>query len=62
MDCMDTFSSVTYGWKSARSRHPGEVNALYGDGSVHFVKNSINNQVWMGIGTRAGGEIANPDQ
>jgi hypothetical protein len=38
------------------------VNALYGDGSVHFVKNSINNQVWMGIGTRAGGEIANPDQ
>jgi prepilin-type N-terminal cleavage/methylation domain-containing protein/prepilin-type processing-associated H-X9-DG protein len=62
MDCTDTFNSVTYGWKSARSRHPGGANALFGDGSVHVVKNSINSQVWMGIGTRAGGEIASSDQ
>ena len=31
---------------------------LFGDGSVHFAKSSINPSVWAAIGTRAGGEIA----
>jgi prepilin-type N-terminal cleavage/methylation domain-containing protein/prepilin-type processing-associated H-X9-DG protein len=39
------------------SRHPGGVNLLLGDGSVRFVKDSINIPTWRGIGTRAGGEI-----
>ena len=26
----------------SRSRHPGGVNTLFGDGSVHFMKNTIN--------------------
>ncbi|MGC8639493.1 MAG: DUF1559 domain-containing protein, partial [Isosphaeraceae bacterium] len=39
------------------SRHPGGVNLLLGDGSVKWIKDSINLLVWRGIGTIAGGEI-----
>ncbi len=42
---------------SARSQHPGGVNVLFGDGSVKFVKDSTNLQVWRNMGSRAGGEI-----
>jgi prepilin-type N-terminal cleavage/methylation domain-containing protein/prepilin-type processing-associated H-X9-DG protein len=45
------------GWKAARSRHPGGVNVLFGDGSVHFFKNSIDPITWGAIATRAGGEV-----
>ena len=45
----------------ARSRHPGGVNALFGDGSVHFVKNSINPQTWVGLGSISGGEVISSD-
>lgn len=38
------------------SRHPGGVNVALGDGSVHFVSNNINLQVWRAAGTRAGRE------
>jgi prepilin-type N-terminal cleavage/methylation domain-containing protein/prepilin-type processing-associated H-X9-DG protein len=62
MDCIVGINGVNDGWKAARSRHAGGVNVLYGDGSVHYVKDSINVTVWSGIGTRAGGEIAEVDQ
>ena len=62
MDCFVGITGVNDGWKAARSRHPGGVNVLFGDGSVHFAKNSINGAIWSGIGTRAGGEIASLDQ
>ena len=39
------------------SRHPGGVNVLLGDGSVRFVKQTINLATWRGLGTRSGGEI-----
>ncbi len=42
---------------SARSRHPGGANTLFGDGSVRFAKDSTAVQVWRGAGTRNGGEI-----
>jgi prepilin-type processing-associated H-X9-DG protein len=42
---------------TASSGHNGGVNALLMDGSVRFVRDTINGQVWKGIGTRAGGEI-----
>jgi prepilin-type N-terminal cleavage/methylation domain-containing protein/prepilin-type processing-associated H-X9-DG protein len=45
------------GWKAARSRHPGGVNAMFGDGSVRFVKDTINRATWQGLGTRAGREV-----
>jgi prepilin-type N-terminal cleavage/methylation domain-containing protein/prepilin-type processing-associated H-X9-DG protein len=62
IDCIVGTAGVNHGWKAARSRHPGGANTLFGDGSVHFVKNSINAVIWAGIGTRAGGEIASFDQ
>jgi prepilin-type N-terminal cleavage/methylation domain-containing protein/prepilin-type processing-associated H-X9-DG protein len=43
------------------SRHPGGVNFLLGDGSVKFIKDSINLQVWRALGTRAGGEVISAD-
>ena len=41
------------------SFHPGGVNALFGDGSVRFVKESINLGTFRGILSLSGGEIAN---
>ena len=33
------------------SWHPGGVNVTMADGSVRFIKNSINIQTWMALGT-----------
>ena len=46
---------------SASSYHPGGVNALFADGSVHFVKNSVNPVTWHSLGTIAGGEVISSD-
>ncbi len=46
---------------SARSEHPGGVNSLFGDGSVRFVKNSVNLNTWRALGTRNGGEAISAD-
>jgi len=42
---------------SARSRHPGGLNALFADGGVRFVKSSINLAPWRAIGSRNGQEL-----
>jgi prepilin-type processing-associated H-X9-DG protein len=42
---------------TARSLHPGGVNALMGDGAVRFVNQTIARRVWRGLGTRNGGEL-----
>ena len=46
----------------ARSYHPGGVNALFGDGSVRFVKSTINPYTWRAVGTPNGGEVVGSDQ
>jgi prepilin-type N-terminal cleavage/methylation domain-containing protein/prepilin-type processing-associated H-X9-DG protein len=51
-----TFAAIT-----SRSYHPGGVNALMGDGSVHFVKSTINGSTWRALGTIAGGEVVSSD-
>ncbi len=42
---------------NASSQHPGGVNALMADGSVHFIKNTISPNIWWALGTRAHGEV-----
>jgi len=72
-----TPNSVTYPWSvckwgtsgaaqqseyiKADSYHPGGVNVLFADGSVRFVKDSVNATTWMALGTRANGEVISAD-
>ena len=49
-------------YSGSRSRHPGGVNSLFGDGSVHFMKNSINSIIWVQLGSINGGEVISSDQ
>ncbi len=39
------------------SQHRGGLNQLFGDGSVRFIKESIDREVWWAIGSRNGGEV-----
>jgi prepilin-type N-terminal cleavage/methylation domain-containing protein/prepilin-type processing-associated H-X9-DG protein len=50
-----------YGAPSASSLHPGGVNVGFCDGSVHFVKNSVNYITWWGLGSRSMGEVIGSD-
>ncbi len=47
-----TFAAIT-----ARSYHPGGVNALFADGSVKFIKGGVSGATWRAVGTPAGSEI-----
>jgi prepilin-type N-terminal cleavage/methylation domain-containing protein/prepilin-type processing-associated H-X9-DG protein len=42
---------------AARSRHTGGVNVCMCDGSVRFVSQTININVWRGLSTTRGGEV-----
>lgn len=50
-----------YAALTARSYHPGGVNALFGDGSVKFVKSTINGETWRALGSIRGGEVISSD-
>ena len=41
---------------AARSLHRGGVNALLGDGSVHFFSDTVSADTWRALSTRSGGE------
>jgi hypothetical protein len=55
MDCVQHSNPA---WETARSRHPGGVNALLGAGSVRFVRDVVPLPTWQAAGSRAGGEPA----
>ncbi|MDR3197407.1 MAG: DUF1559 domain-containing protein [Planctomycetaceae bacterium] len=48
MECIYTFTS---------SYHLGGVNAVYGDGSVHFILDNINRDVFRALATTDGSEV-----
>jgi len=52
-----TFAAVT-----SRSYHPGGVNALLGDGSVRFIKQTIDGNTWRCLGSVNGAEIISANQ
>jgi prepilin-type N-terminal cleavage/methylation domain-containing protein/prepilin-type processing-associated H-X9-DG protein len=54
--CIDPMSSMP-----ATSNHPGGVNFCMCDGSVRFIKNTINLQAWWALGSRNGGEVVSAD-
>ena len=41
--------------------HPGGANVLFGDGSVRFIKQSINLRTWQALSSRCGGEVISAD-
>ena len=42
---------------AARSQHSGGVHALFVDGHVKFISNSINLATWQALGSRNGNEV-----
>jgi prepilin-type N-terminal cleavage/methylation domain-containing protein len=52
----ETAAADTYAAVTSRSFHSMGVNVLLMDGSVRFVKSSIDLATWRALGTRAGGE------
>ncbi|MBX6311956.1 MAG: DUF1559 domain-containing protein [Isosphaeraceae bacterium] len=57
----DCLRGPLHGWRTARSRHPGGVNTLFADGSIRFIKNTVDLATWRAIGTVAGGEVVSSD-
>jgi len=49
-------TTASYAWQMG-SLHPGGMNATFADGSVKFIKNSVNTTAWYGINTMAHGEV-----
>ena len=60
MPC-DQVGTFAYAFAGSRSRHPGGVVSLMGDGSVRFFKNTINGQIWVALGSINGGEVISSD-
>ncbi|HEV3165381.1 MAG TPA: DUF1559 domain-containing protein [Isosphaeraceae bacterium] len=52
--------TLPYAWVMS-SKHPGGINICFGDGSVRFIKNSINPVLWFGLQTIRGNEIIGND-
>ncbi len=52
---------ATYAAVTARSHHPGGVQVVMLDSSVHFVANDIAREVWQAMATRAGDETVADD-
>jgi prepilin-type N-terminal cleavage/methylation domain-containing protein/prepilin-type processing-associated H-X9-DG protein len=48
-------------FNTARSYHSGGVNMLLGDGSVRFIKDSVDVNTWRALSTTRGGEVISSD-
>jgi prepilin-type N-terminal cleavage/methylation domain-containing protein/prepilin-type processing-associated H-X9-DG protein len=54
-------SGDTSAFSGSRSRHAGGINTLMGDGSVRFIKSTINAVTWIGLNTVSSGEVIGAD-
>ncbi len=50
-----------YAGRGFKSTHPGGSNFLFADGSVKFLKSTINRATYAALGSRAGGEVVSAD-
>jgi prepilin-type N-terminal cleavage/methylation domain-containing protein/prepilin-type processing-associated H-X9-DG protein len=60
MDSTGTYNGLGM-VNNVRSKHPGGVNAGMCDGSVRFMKNSINVYIFQGLASSHGGEVISSD-
>ena len=60
--CFYDGSHTDNGAITASSWHSGGVNACFMDGSVRFLKDSINQQTYWAIATKDNGEVVSADQ
>ncbi len=56
------YSLDAFGMAPPNSNHPGGVNMALADGSVKFIKDTINLPTWWALGTKAGSEVISADQ
>ena len=54
-------SRCAYANVGFKSKHPGGANFLFVDGSVHFLKTSINMFTYCALGSRGAGEVVGAD-
>ena len=59
--CNRDTNSGNNSYIATRSFHPGGVNLLLGDGSVRFIKDSINPANWNALSSKSGGEVLSGD-
>jgi prepilin-type processing-associated H-X9-DG protein len=57
LNCSFTGSGCMSNMTNSDSFHPGGVNVTMTDGSVRFIKDSINQRTWWSLGTKSNGEI-----
>jgi prepilin-type N-terminal cleavage/methylation domain-containing protein/prepilin-type processing-associated H-X9-DG protein len=57
----NTWGLDVWGTDPPTSSHPGGVNVCMADGSVRFIKDSVNQMTWWALGTRDGGEVVSSD-
>ena len=57
----DTWGIDAFGMAPPVSNHPGGVNLLMSDGSVRFMKDTVNLPTWWALGTKGGGEVVSAD-
>jgi prepilin-type processing-associated H-X9-DG protein len=61
-NCSASGSGSMSNLSNSDSWHPGGVNVTMGDGSVKFIKDTVNIRTWWALGTKNNGEIISADQ
>ena len=59
--CSNTGSTTMAPFSNVSSYHPGGANTLMTDGSVRFIKDTVNINTWWSLGTKGSGEVISAD-